>query len=258
MACFAPSTMTSESNAPNAFDLLGVSVVAGNAPATATFANAARLLTLFDAPLPQSPSAMDSQAVHLFNGSEVPLLKEPRSDPAIHGADGLGGVTGLPNLDDERVLRRAWASYKDQPEHHKSSVDNATPSLPPPGPGALLLHWQALLEHRINAGMPKMTMIATGPLTNVALLVRAFPRLVELGVSEIVIMGGAPPGTRGNRGPLAGEHVAHNYEVTCMKLTLGDVCCLVMNTQNSTSSSTQKQRLLSSISMSPSSWPASM
>lgn len=258
MACFAPSTLTSELNAPNAFDLLGVSVVAGNAPATATFANAARLLTLFDAPLPQSPSAMDSQAVHLFNGSEVPLLKEPRSDPAIHGADGLGGVTGLPDLDDERVLRRAWASYKYQPEHHKSSVDNATPSLPPPGPGALLLHWQALLEHRIHAGMPKMTIIATGPLTNIALLVRAFPRLVELGVSEIVIMGGAPPGTRGNRGPLAGEHVAHDYEVTCMKLTLGDVCCLVMNTQNSTSSSTQKQRLSSSISTSPSSWPASM
>lgn len=178
--------------------LLGCSVVAGNAPVSATFANAARLLEFYQAPRPVDFKDYDG-GVHLFMGSEVPLLKPPRSDPAIHGEDGLGGVTGLPPLADVAVQKRVWASYG---EADRSASKTG---LPPASPGQLLGYWSNLLSYRIARGLPKMTLIVTGPLTNVALLIRTYPELVDAGVEEIVIMGGSPPGERGNRGPLAGE-----------------------------------------------------
>lgn len=154
-------------------------------------------MTLYGAALPKHSRDFESDGVHLFCGSEVPLNKLPRSDPDIHGEDGLGGVTGLPPLGSEEVQKRVWASYGvPQQQRHL---------LPRSSPGELLVFWHALLTHRIKTGLPKITIVATGPLTNVALLMRGFPDLVEQGIEEVVIMGGAPPGTRGNRGPLAGE-----------------------------------------------------
>ena len=169
---------------------------------SATYANAARLLTFYGAPLPSHSRDVDSGGVHLLCGSEVPLNKQPRSDPGIHGEDGLGGVTGLPALSSKEVQRRVWASYDGLPPVAKGQ--GAPPLLPTPSPGSLLVFWHHLLTQRIRAGLPKLTMVATGPLTNVALLMRGFPDLVEQGVQDVVIMGGAPPGERGNRGPLAG------------------------------------------------------
>lgn len=68
-------------------EVLGVSTVAGNAPGSATHVNAAKLLTVFE----QSPSHLP-----LIRGADEPLVRQTkRTDSAIHGEDGLGGVEGL-------------------------------------------------------------------------------------------------------------------------------------------------------------------
>lgn len=179
--------------------LLGCSAVGGNAPVQATFTNAARLLTFYGAKLPDSPQdvVLANGGTHLFMGSELPLIKPGRYDPGIHGDDGLGGVVGLPKLESKEVQQRVWASY---PVGMKSKG-----TLPPTTPAYLLRYWSDLLSYRIENKLPKLTLVATGSMTNVALLLKAFPDLAEEGVEEVVIMGGAPPGTRGNRGALAGE-----------------------------------------------------
>lgn len=205
VALFAPSHDPSpnvkfDSKAPQAaISLLGVSTVGGNAPVQNTFANAARLLEYFGAPLPQSADDVESSGVHLFMGAADPLVKPARCDPGIHGEDGLGGVTGLPSLRSPAVQKRVWASYDRGAEDSPQSQA----ILPHPSPSALLNHWYRLLRHRVKENLPKMTIVATGPLTNIALLIKAFPELMDQAVEEIVIMGGVE-GQRGNRGPLAG------------------------------------------------------
>lgn len=68
-------------------EVLGVSTVAGNAPGSATHINAAKLLTVFG----QLPGR-----IPLFRGADEPLVRQTkRTDSAIHGEDGLGGVVGL-------------------------------------------------------------------------------------------------------------------------------------------------------------------
>ena len=62
----------------------------------------------------------------------------------------------------------------------------------------------------IAAGTP-MTLIATGPLTNVALLFLTYPELfVPTGISQIVLMGGAVG--VGNTGPAAEYNIEHDPE----------------------------------------------
>ena len=54
------------------------------------------MLHAFDAPID----------VHAHRGAVKPLLRPARTDPEIHGDDGLGGVDGLPTLEDPGVLER--------------------------------------------------------------------------------------------------------------------------------------------------------
>jgi uridine nucleosidase len=54
------------------------------------------LLHAYDAPVD----------VHTHRGAVKPLIRPVRSDPEIHGEDGLGGVEGLPTLDDPAVKER--------------------------------------------------------------------------------------------------------------------------------------------------------
>jgi uridine nucleosidase len=75
---------------------LGVSTCHGNADPKYTHANAVRLLHAFHAPID----------VHAHRGAVKPLLRPARTDPEIHGDDGLGGVDGLPTLEDPGVLER--------------------------------------------------------------------------------------------------------------------------------------------------------
>jgi hypothetical protein len=44
--------------------------------------------------------------VHAHRGAIKPLIRDVRSDPEVHGVDGLGGVEGLPTLDHPGVQER--------------------------------------------------------------------------------------------------------------------------------------------------------
>ncbi len=109
-------------------------------------------------------------------GAARPLVREYAGEiPFIHGPNGIGGV--------------------DLPE--------ATAALDP-RPAAELLHQVAL------ADPGEVTVVAVGPLTNLALAVRLHPDLPEL-VAEVVVMGGnahAP----GNASPAAEANILSDPE----------------------------------------------
>ena len=97
---------------PN-LQLLGVSTCHGNAKPKDTHVNAVRLLHAFNAPVD----------VHAHRGAVKPLLRPARTDPEIHGDDGLGGADGLPTLDDPAVVER-W-----QLDGQRSAVDGMAKAL---------------------------------------------------------------------------------------------------------------------------------
>ncbi|KAG8810219.1 Uridine nucleosidase 1, partial [Serendipita sp. 399] len=125
---------------PN-IQLLGVSTTHGNAPPTCTHVNAVRCLHAFNAPVD----------VHAHRGAIKPLIRPARVDPEIHGEDGLGGVEGLPALDDPAVAER-W-----QLDGKRSATD--------------------------------VSIATTGPLTNLAMFLSLHPELHDA-IEEIVFMGG--------------------------------------------------------------------
>jgi pyrimidine-specific ribonucleoside hydrolase len=88
-------------------------------------------------------------------GAERPLLREPWTPVEFHGESGLDGA--------------------DLPE----------PEAAPRPEGAL-----ALTESLVAAAGRPVTLVATAPLTNVALLLRARPRIRE-GIERICLMGGS-------------------------------------------------------------------
>ncbi|MBT2516894.1 nucleoside hydrolase [Agromyces sp. ISL-38] len=119
--------------------------------------------------------------VHL--GAQRPLVREWRSASEVHG-DGVGG------------LRRLDDAHAPSPEH---AVD------------ALI---RLAEEH---AG--ELTVVAIGPLTNLALAVRKEPRFAAL-VKELVIMGGSING-RGNITPAAEYNIYVDPEAADIVLGAG-------------------------------------
>ncbi|HUK44321.1 MAG TPA: nucleoside hydrolase [Gaiellaceae bacterium] len=90
------------------------------------------------------------------------------------------------------VRRREVASHV----HGESGLDG--PELPPPVGRPLEEHAVTFLARQIRERDGKLTLVATGPLTNVALLLATFP---EARPERIVLMGGAVG--EGNRTPAA-------------------------------------------------------
>lgn len=149
--------------------LLGLSTVHGNATADFTFTNGVRLLEFYAA----------DPGVKVWRGADKPLIRPTRADPEIHGANGLGGADELPDLADEGVKARLERSK---------------------GLKAIEGMASAISETYQSGQGQKVTLIATGPLTNVALFVSVYPELIE-GVEQIVFMGGGVG--IGNRSPVA-------------------------------------------------------
>lgn len=105
--------------------------------------------------------------VPVAGGMDRPLVKEPLYAPEVHGENGLGQCT--------------------LPAASKTVVEEQ---------GVLYLY-------RVLRELPegkKATLVATGPLTNIAMLLRLFPQIKEK-ILEIVFMGGAAMG--GNVTPSA-------------------------------------------------------
>jgi pyrimidine-specific ribonucleoside hydrolase len=111
-------------------------------------------------------------------GAERPLLRESRIPVEFHGVSGLDGA--------------------DLPE----------PAAPPRPEGAL-----ALTEALVAESDRPVTVVATGPLTNVALLLRARPRIAER-VERICLMGGSLG--EGNATPAAEFNVWQDPEAAAI------------------------------------------
>src|SRR5690242_2036931 len=88
-------------------------------------------------------------------GADRPLTREPRTAEHVHGASGLDG-----------------------------------PDLPPPAGAPVAEHAIDFLAERLTASDRPVTLIPTGPLTNVALLLARHPEAAER-IERVVLMGGA-------------------------------------------------------------------
>ncbi|GLB34085.1 putative inosine-uridine preferring nucleoside hydrolase [Lyophyllum shimeji] len=152
--------------------LLGVSTTHGNAPSDHTATNAARCLLAFGAP----------PEVRVYRGANKPLLVPARHDAEIHGPDGLAGVEGLPEPDDPDVL--SWFA---------TDADGAPIRALEGMAKAIRETWDKGAGHRV-------TVVSTGPMTNIALFVAAYADLLEA-VEEFVFMGGGVG--MGNRSAVA-------------------------------------------------------
>lgn len=120
----------------------------GNASADNTNNNAARCLYAFAAP----------EHIRVCPGAKKPLIRPERHDPEIHGLDGLGGVEGLPDTDSLGVQTRL--AYGVPVRALEGMVE------------AISTTWN-------NGQGNKVTVVSSGPMTNIALFVSIYPELVD-------------------------------------------------------------------------------
>jgi len=97
----------------------------------------------------------DRSDVPVAAGADCPLTREPRTADHVHGATGLDG-----------------------------------PDLPPPAGAPVAEHAIDFLAARLGASDRPLTLIPTGPLTNVALLLARHPEAAAR-IERVVLMGGA-------------------------------------------------------------------
>ena len=109
--------------------------------------------------------------IRVCPGANKPLIRPERHDPEIHGLEGLGGVEGLPRADSEGVRARL--------------VANGTPIRALDGMA------KAISETWMNGTGSKVTVVSSGPMTNVALFVSVYPDLLDgIGRSTLLVLNG--------------------------------------------------------------------
>jgi pyrimidine-specific ribonucleoside hydrolase len=164
-----------------ALELLGVTCVAGNAGLAPVVANTLKVLDIAGAPADLPVAA----------GATRPLIDPPHlNDPLarqgaehIHGADGMADL-GLP------TSKRAVDS--------RSAVD--------------------LLRDLLRGADRKITLVSLAPMTNIAMLLRSYPDVLEQ-VERIVVMGGSASG--GNVTAVAEFNVFADPEAAAVVLGAG-------------------------------------
>jgi uridine nucleosidase len=156
-------------------NLIGISTVSGNASLKNTFYNAQTIRDL---------SGANVNSVPVYRGAERPLLRSIRHDPGIHGISGLDG-----SLELEKFA--------------KTRKDIVPASNMETGTGLALMMEKIILSSKDDGdeACPSVTLVATGALTNIALLLRNYEKTMKKHIKEIVIMGGAIG--VGNRSPVA-------------------------------------------------------
>lgn len=97
--------------------------------------------------------------IKVHPGATKPLIRPARHDPQIHGVDGLGGVEGLPLTTDPAVTAR-FATKDGRPIHAIEGIAAAIRDTWKGGEG------------------PKVTIVSTGPMTNIALFVSVHEDLI--------------------------------------------------------------------------------
>jgi uridine nucleosidase len=168
--------------------LLGLSAVHGNQAVVHTAANAARVAY-----------AAGLGGVAVVAGAGAPLLRPPKYCPEVHGEDGLGGVVGLPP-----------AGALPPPPAGPAVV---------PGPAAVGAMYAAIVAAATAPGGRPVTLVATGALTNVALLLATYRGAVTAHLAEIVLMGGAVG--RGNTGPVSEFNIQVDPEAAAVVFASG-------------------------------------
>lgn len=150
-------------------ELVAVTTAAGNVPAQQTFLNASQVLAsvgFSHIPVGRGVVAAET-TVHPANQLANQSVNQPASEPAspattdashIHGVDGMGNLSSS--------LQSATHSYEKAP----SSVD--------------------LLIQALNQSPSEITLVAIGPLTNLAAAEAQQPGILQQ-AKEIVIMAGA-------------------------------------------------------------------
>jgi inosine-uridine nucleoside N-ribohydrolase len=123
--------------------------------------------------------------IPVYQGAARPLLREPRFAPHIHSEDGLGGLAA-------RYLPTGAAR---------------------PGVAA-----ERIVE-RVMAEPGELTLVALGPLTNVALALKLEPRLAN-SVRQIVLMGGAVR-VPGNVSPVASANMLNDPDAAAIVYASG-------------------------------------
>ncbi|MBI3326983.1 MAG: nucleoside hydrolase [Nitrospinae bacterium] len=120
----------------------------------------------------------------VYQGVGKPLLGEPHLAHQIHGSDALGGV-----------------------------------GLPPPAGTPQTKHAVRELVDRVMASPGEITLIALGPLTNVALALSIEPRMAGA-LAELIVMGGAVL-THGNASEVASANLYNDPEAAAMVYQAG-------------------------------------
>ncbi|MFZ4451332.1 nucleoside hydrolase [Salibacterium aidingense] len=138
------------------FQVEGVSTVSGNVSLPKATANTLQVLSL-----------LHKKETPVYSGAPHPFMRSPVYEHAVHGEDGLGGLS--------------------------DPAFSHVPSLHPFGPDQLI---EAIRKHK-----QEMTLIFTGPLTNLAIAVRKAPDIVD-DVGNVIFMGGVIRGG-GNITPAA-------------------------------------------------------
>ena len=121
--------------------------------------------------------------VPVARGADRPLLEPPRDARHVHGDDGMGDL--------------GW------PDSERSPVD---------------MHAIELMRTTLEAAPRPVTLVPLAPMTNVALLLRAYPHVAEH-IERIVFMGGAA--AIGNATAAAEFNVWHDPEAAGIVLTSG-------------------------------------
>jgi inosine-uridine nucleoside N-ribohydrolase len=142
-------------------ELLAVTVVAGNVPVDAGARVALSLLT-----------AAEDGTTPVFVGCAAPLVQDPRPWRGV--LDARGHTEPGPTL---------WA---------------AGVTLPEPARGPASGHAAQAMVDLVMAHPGELTIVATGPLSNLALALKLEPRLAD-NVARLVVMGGAFSGPGGLR-----------------------------------------------------------
>jgi len=117
-------------------------------------------------------------------GGNSPLANTTRNALRVLALLGRSDVPVAPGAE-RPLLRESWTPVEFHGESGLDGADLPEPAAAPRPEGALALT-EALVA---RAGRP-VTLVATGPLTNVALLLRARPRVRE-GIERVCLMGGS-------------------------------------------------------------------
>jgi purine nucleosidase len=126
--------------------------------------------------------------IPIYQGADRPMFQETVRADDIMGDDGLGGASSQ------------------LPDPHRQPAD-----------GHAVLHLPALIAQAAQSG--SVNLITLGPLTNIALMIRLHPEMVQQ-VDRLVIMGGAIYG-KGNSSPVAEFNFFCDPEAAAVVLSAG-------------------------------------